>query len=784
MLRDRQSTPVAAAPEGGPDYAGEAAFRALFEQSLDAIFLTATDGRVLAANPAACRMFGYTADELRTLGRAAVVDTADPRVAAALEERTRTGRFTGELTLRRKDGSSVPVEVTSQVFRDGDGRELTSLFVRDVTERARVGAHRALLDEASQIFASSRPCPEMLRALAGLLVPALCDWCVMDVLTPGGEGELVEVAAADPDVEARVREVLARWPHEASPERHPVGRVLHTGEPVLLAQVDEALLNESAAGPEHLALMRELRPGSSIVTPLVAHGRILGAMALSRRAGAPAYDRRDLELAAELGRRAGQAVEKARLHERMMQAVEAREQVLGYVAHDLRSPLAGIAIHAEFLLDHTVSDEQRRSSLSVIVAATRHLDRLIQDLLDVGSIEAGRLRVRARPEAVQPLVAHALQHLGARAARAGVALEVDVPAELGPVLADRARVVQVFSNLVANAIRHTPRAGRITVTARPEGADVLFSVADTGTGIEPADLARLFESFWQAPRKPTGGAGLGLAIARGIVEAHGGRIWAESVPQRGSIFFFTLPVADPAHAAEAEAALAEPVSAPAPWPQAAVRVLLVDDHSVVRRGLREVLGASDGRFTVVGEAATGEEGVRMAAELNPDAVVMDLHLPGIDGVEAIRRIRAAHENTRVLALTADAETGWLLKVLEAGGSGVVWKSAAHRDLVPALEAVAGGRLFLDAAGSRVLLRDVADATRGAPRDLAAVLSAQEREVAVLTAQGFTSREIGTRLHVSPKTVDAWRTNLMRKLGLEHRAELVRLVVRSGLLQGG
>jgi two-component system response regulator NreC len=322
------------------------------------------------------------------------------------------------------------------------------------------------------------------------------------------------------------------------------------------------------------------------------------------------------------------------------------------------------------------------------------------------------------------------------------------------------------------------------VRARLHGAELLFAVADTGVGISAEDVTRLYEPFWQAPRTTHGGAGLGLAIARGIVEAHGGRIWTESEPGRGSTFFFTLPTAD-RPAADPALPDAEPVSGTAVEGSAAVvRVVLVDDHSVVRRGLKEVLGRPGSRCEVVAEASTGEDAVRLAGELRPDVVVMDLHLPGIDGVEAIRRIRAEHGDTRVLALTADPEEEWLLKVLEAGGSGLVRKSAAHQDLVPALETVAGGRLFLDAPGSLVLLRDLADGSRAAAHEPFATLSPQEREVALLTAAGFTSREIGARMQVSPRTVDVYRTHLMRKLGLEHRAELVRLAVRSGLLRAG
>jgi two-component system response regulator NreC len=211
-----------------------------------------------------------------------------------------------------------------------------------------------------------------------------------------------------------------------------------------------------------------------------------------------------------------------------------------------------------------------------------------------------------------------------------------------------------------------------------------------------------------------------------------------------------------------------------------VRVLLVDDHPVVLRGLRELLG-DQGRYTVVGEAASGLDAVGQARELAPDVVVMDLEMPCGDGIEAIARITAHDPRVKVLAFTAESAEECLVDVLQAGGSGLVRKSTAHRDLVSALEAVAEGRRFLDGPGTRALARDRAG-TRRAPDDPFAQLTAAERQVAQLTAQGFTSREIGKRVFLAPKTVDAYRAQLMRKLGLEHRAQLVRLALRAGLLR--
>jgi signal transduction histidine kinase len=169
------------------------------------------------------------------------------------------------------------------------------------------------------------------------------------------------------------------------------------------------------------------------------------------------------------------------------------------------------------------------------------MDRLIEDLLDVMRIEAGELRLERAPVSPYALLQEAAQTARPLAAAAGIEVLVDLERHMPAVRADRARVVQVLDNLVGNALKFTPRGGRIALCAARRGAEALFSVSDTGSGLEPHALARLFEQGWEGRRDPRG-LGLGLAIVKGIVEAHGGRVWAESTPGLGATFHFTLPL--------------------------------------------------------------------------------------------------------------------------------------------------------------------------------------------------------------------------------------------------
>ena len=209
-----------------------------------------------------------------------------------------------------------------------------------------------------------------------------------------------------------------------------------------------------------------------------------------------------------------------------------------------------------------------------------------------------------------------------------------------------------------------------------------------------------------------------------------------------------------------------------------IRVLLIDDHKVVRAGLRALL-ESTGRIEVVGEASSGEEGVAGAERLEPDVVVMDLAMPGIGGIRATRRITALDPDTRVLVLTVHDEEDQLARALDAGAAGYLNKSVADTDLIVAIEALARGHSYLPRRAAALLRR------RGRVREAPGLdtLSARERTVIELFARGFTASESAKRMFVSPKTVEGYLARARRKLGLTGRTDIVRFALESGLLRG-
>jgi signal transduction histidine kinase len=227
------------------------------------------------------------------------------------------------------------------------------------------------------------------------------------------------------------------------------------------------------------------------------------------------------------------------------QAVSARDQVLSTVAHDLRSPLHVIASSAALVRDLPLPEAKKTQLLDLITQTVERMNRLIQDLLDVSRIEAGKLQLERGEVPVTALLAAMEEFFRPIADEAGIELVVEASGELPAIDADQDRIVQVLANLIGNGLKFTPAGGRVTLRVGPDEhvRFVRFSVIDTGAGIPPKHMARLFDRFWQAETAHAAGAGLGLVIAKGIVEQHGGKIMVESEPGRGSAFHFTLPIA-------------------------------------------------------------------------------------------------------------------------------------------------------------------------------------------------------------------------------------------------
>ncbi|HEX9104736.1 MAG TPA: ATP-binding protein, partial [Polyangia bacterium] len=282
-----------------------------------------------------------------------------------------------------------------------------------------------------------------------------------------------------------------------------------------------------------------------LVVPLSARNRIVGAITLV--SFARGYGKDDLALAQDLGHRVALAVDNAHLYDEARAAVRVRDDVLAIVSHDLRNPLSTILTSTGRLLE-SIEDESdgptMRLPLERCQRAARRMTHMISDLVDAASLETGTLSLDQRDNELGRVISDALDLLQPLADARGLTLDMHLGDGADRAFCDRERIVQVLSNLVGNAIKFTPSGGSIHLAAEAWGDMVRIAVRDDGPGIAPELIPRIFDRYLHvAQRESRHGAGLGLYIAKGIVENHGGRIWVESTLGRGSTFFFTLPQA-------------------------------------------------------------------------------------------------------------------------------------------------------------------------------------------------------------------------------------------------
>jgi signal transduction histidine kinase len=313
---------------------------------------------------------------------------------------------------------------------------------------------------------------------------------------------------------------------------------------VLIKEITPELLVRWSQNEEHLRALRLLAPKSMLMMPLAAHGRVVGAMSLVSTRPQHVYTRADIGFAEQIAQRAAHALNSAQLYARAKRAIHARDTVLGIVAHDLRNPLTTILMQAA-LLHRAGSQPERRSRqpAETIERACRRMSRIIQDLLDVARIEEGQLSIERERVSPRQSIVEAIDAYAAAATVGGIELQLECAHELPQVWADRYRLLQILENLVSNALKFTPPGGTVRIGAARSSAEVLFSVADTGSGISPENLRHIFDRFWRLRKSDRTGLGLGLPIVKGLVEAHGGHVWAESAVDQGTTFFFTMPLA-------------------------------------------------------------------------------------------------------------------------------------------------------------------------------------------------------------------------------------------------
>lgn len=512
----------------------------------DAILSADRSGRVLSWNAAAEETFGYRALEIAESHVTELVEAEEGPLARTLLDRAARGQaLRGErIRCRRRDGTLFMSEWTVAPIPDQRG-ELRgfSLIVRDAEAQHRLEESQRFLVGLSRGLAETLDYQETLARVVDLSVPFLADWCIVDLARVGQPMERVATSHVDPALLPAARELQERFPpHESS--RFPGAEAFRTGRRVVVREIDAEVLQERTTNSEHRELLKRLGIRSLVAVPLVVRGEVIGAATFVRgHSGRPPFDEPEALLAEEVGRRAALAVSNARLYGEAQQALQAREELTAIVSHELRNPLNAASMAAA-LLQHDLGPEKRQEKARVIERSLRLATKLLDDLLDLSRIEAGSLTVDREVVEVGPLLREACEDFQGLAAELQSSFSCPDALDLPEILGDRHRLLQVVGNLLNNALKFSPPGETVELEAEAVDQEVWISVRDRGPGLDPEEQRRVFDRFWQARKGDRRGLGLGLAIARGLVEAHDGRIWVESTPGGGATFRFSVPAID------------------------------------------------------------------------------------------------------------------------------------------------------------------------------------------------------------------------------------------------
>lgn len=545
-----------------------------------------------------------------------------------------------------------------------------------------------LLADVSTFLASSLENPIILSKLIQLLTPALADWCIVYERQASGHFHPVEVAHGDPLKQELARSLLNPSVN-VDLDRHWIARVLQTSRAQLVNEVREEDIALLASRPEELDILKELGVESLMLVPLLSVGEIKAVITLVGTA-LHRFGPADLNLAEDIARRAALAMDNVRLYREAHDANRAKDEFLATVSHELRTPLNAILGWTRLLREESLDKATVTRALETIERNGRSQAQLIEDILDASRIITGKLRLISEPVELVSVIRAALDAVRPAANAKGILLEEELQSPYR-IMGDADRLQQIASNLLTNAIKFTPKGGRVCIKLQKVHSSIQLTVSDTGTGIKAEFLPHVFDRFSQAEqtsKRAHGGLGLGLAIVRTLVELHGGSVHVESLGEgKGATFFVNLPIAAVSLLLGEE----DRESPNLPGGLKGLRALIVDDETDAREILTHVL---KGFGLETESAASAIEALAKVKSYRPDVILSDIGMPEADGYWLLAQVRslAADQGGGIpaIALTAYASAEERARALECGYDFHLSKPAEAAELAKAI-AVATGR---------------------------------------------------------------------------------------------
>ncbi|MDB5853455.1 MAG: hypothetical protein JWR22_1496 [Herminiimonas sp.] len=552
------------------------------------------------------------------------------------------------------DGTVHWIEARGQMFHDDHGRPSQMVGVSiNVTRRKRAEQDLKFLAEASAELARLVEPTITLERLALLAVPSFADWCAIDLWQEDGTLERVAVAHVNPEKVQVGYALHRRLPRRALPASGPTS-TRETEPPRMVRELSAEMLETAISDPDLLAALKQLGLRSWMRVPVSAHGEALGELSFVAAESGRLYEPEDLALAEDLARRVAVALENASLYRAMRKSDHAKDIFLATLSHELRSPLAAVVSGLSLIM--LASDDRARveNYTALMQRQAAHLTRLVDDLMDVSRITTGKIELKKEPATLASVLQGAVDTSRPDIEAGNHRLVVELPDGPTDIIADPVRLAQVFSNLLSNAAKYTDPGGEIKLSLKSTASEYVASVRDSGVGIPPEMLQNIFKLFTQATHpihRNQGGLGIGLSLVEGLVRLHGGTVEAFSDGiGHGSEFVVRLPRQAVCHATPDLASNSENVAPPTGH---ARRVLVVDDNVDAASTVAEILRMMGHE---VQTAYDGLSAVAMAQSMKPDVILLDIGLPGIDGYEVARRIRASDSEVRDAALVA--LTGW------------------------------------------------------------------------------------------------------------------------------
>lgn len=517
----------------------------IVSSAMDAIITIDEAHRITLFNAGAERIFGCPAadaigrpigDFLPTDLRAGHDDHIRQFAASGVSERQMSPR---EIHGLRANGDIFPAEARISQAAIGD-EKLFTVILRDITARKRAEEDLRFLAEASLPLSESLDYHETLQTIARVSLESFADWCAVHLKEDDGTISRVTVVHKDPE-----KEQFAAALQRGGADLRPVYDVIETGAPVFLATITDQGLDRWPVSEERRQLIRELGLRSAIIVPLSGRSGAIGTISFVTAESGRRYHERDLAVAVEFGRRAGLAVENARLFEQLREANAVKDEFLGLLSHELRTPLTTITGLSDLLVRELdrMSPEDRREAVEQLRVDSHRLQALIENLLILARLD--RERFEKEPVALRYLVSSAVQMFQSR--NSGRRIDYRADEDLPPVFGQPGWLTQVVENLLSNAHKYSPQDQPITVEVAlaDDGASVAVRVLDHGDGIPEDQVESVFQPFFRAPRaaRIASGIGLGLAVCKRLVELQGGSITVYPRDGGGSVFQFTMPVA-------------------------------------------------------------------------------------------------------------------------------------------------------------------------------------------------------------------------------------------------